>query len=83
MARARVHVAENLDNLLRKDWVNIIEQANLGKTDTCIAEMYLLDAVPQVDIGVEVGLERSTVSRRLNKYILPRIEKTARKMGII
>ena len=83
MARARVHVAENLDSLLRTDWVAVIEQANFSETDRIIARKYLIEFVPQVDIGVEVNMERGTISRRLSKYILPRIEKTARKMGKI
>lgn len=81
MAKARARVPENLDGMLRSDWESIIYQAALGKEDTQIAEMYLLDAIPQVEIGVAVGLTRSAVSRRLTK-ILDKIERTARKMNI-
>lgn len=81
MAKARVNVPASLEELLYDDWELVIKQANLGKEDTKIAEMYLLDAIPQVDIGVVVGLERSTVSRRL-LGIMDKVERTARKMGI-
>lgn len=81
MAKARARVPASLDGLLYADWEAVIKQANLGKEDTKIAEMYLLDATPQVDIGEEVGLERSTVSRRL-LGIMDKLERTARKMGI-
>lgn len=81
MAKARARVPASLEELLYADWELVIKQANLGKEDTKIAEMYLLDAIPQVDIGAVVGLERSTVSRRL-LGIMDKVERTARKMGI-
>ena len=52
MGKARAHVPEELSQLLRSDWERIILQANLGKEDTKIAEMYLLDAIPQIEIGL-------------------------------
>lgn len=81
MARARARVPESLSDLTRSDWERVIFQATLGQEDTKIATMYLLDAIPQIDIGIELGLERSTVSRRLPK-ILSKIERTARKINI-
>ena len=81
MARARARVPESLNGLLRADWEAVIFQANLGEENTKIAEMYLLDALPQVEIGEELGLERSTISRRLPK-ILDKVERAAHKMNI-
>jgi len=80
MAKARVRVPARLDQLLRSDWEMIISQANLGIEDTKIAEMYLLDAIPQIEIGEALNLTRSTVSRRMPR-ILDKVERTARKMG--
>lgn len=80
MGKARAHVPEELSQLLRSDWERIILQANLGKEDTKIAEMYLLDAIPQIEIGAELNLTRSTVSRRLLK-ILDKVERTASKIN--
>lgn len=82
MARARARLRESAADLLRSDWETVIDEAALGIEDTKIAKMYLLDAIPQVEIGVEVGLERSTVSKRLSK-ILPKVERTARKLNIM
>lgn len=81
MAKARAHVPESLSGLLRSDWEAVINEAALGKEDTKIAKMYLLDAIPQIDIGVEVNLSRSAISKRILK-ILDKIERTARKMNI-
>lgn len=81
MAQARVHVPASLDGLLRSDWEAVINEAALGEENTKIAKMYLLDAIPQIDIGVELNLSRSAVSKRMLK-ILSKIERTARKMNI-
>ncbi len=75
-------MSESLDNFTRSDWETVIREAALGVEDTRIAEMYLLDAVPQVEIGAELRIDRSTVSRRLVR-IINRIERTANKMDFI
>lgn len=81
MAKARVRVPESVEHLLRSDWEFVISQAALGLEDTQIARMYLLDAIPQVDIGAELNIDRSTVSKRISK-ILPKIERAARRLNI-
>ena len=81
MARARARVPKSLNGLLRADWEAVIKQANLGEENTVIAERYLLDAIPQVEIGAELNLDRSTISRRL-PGILDKVERAARKMNI-
>lgn len=86
MAKARARVPENLKSLLCSDWIEIIEQANLGKEDTVIAHRYLLDAIPQVDIAEELSdlfqksYDRSTISRRL-PGIIAKIERAGIKLG--
>jgi len=82
MARARARVPNALADMLYSDWIKVIEQANLGKQDTLIAQRYLLEAVPQIEIAAETGLTRSTISRRLPR-ILNRIERTATKLNIM
>lgn len=82
MGKARARVPGSLDGLLRSDWETAISQAALGKEDTKIAEMYLLDAIPQVEIGAELDLDRSTISKRLPK-IIDRVERTATKLNMI
>lgn len=81
MARARAHVPESLEDFTRSDWEMVIREAALGAENTRIAEMYLLDAIPQAEIGAELGLARSTVSRRL-PGIMDKVERAARKMNI-
>lgn len=82
MARARVRVSESLDRLLRSDWEIVISQAALGEEDTKIATRYLLDAIPQVEIGAEIGITRSAVAKRLPK-IIDKIERAATKLNMI
>lgn len=81
MAKARARSDISKADFTRSEWEMVIREAALGKENTRIAEMYLLDLIPQVEIGEEVGLARSTVSRRL-PGIMDKIERTARKMGI-
>ncbi len=75
-------MSESLDDFTRSDWESVIREAALGMEDTRIAELYLLDAVPQVEIGAELRIDRSTVSRRLVR-IIDRIERTANKMKLV
>ncbi len=81
MARARVHVPESLEDFTRSDWKAVIREAALGVEDTKIAEMYLLDGVAHIDIGAEIGLSRSAVSKRMIK-IIDRVERTSKKLGL-
>ena len=81
MARARVRLPLGLVDLLKSETEAAIEEANLGRDDTLIAKMYLIDQIPQIDIGIELDLDRSTISKRLPK-ILDKVEQTAHKMNI-
>lgn len=81
MQKARVRLPGGLDCLLRSEMEEVIRQANLGIEDTEIARRYLIDQVPQIDIAFEIGLERSTVSKRIPR-ILERAQKTAEKLFI-
>ena len=82
MAKARVRACISDTGLTRSEWEAAIQEAALGIEDTRIAELYLLDAVPQVDIGEELGLSRSAVSKRMPR-IIDRVERTARKLHMI
>lgn len=81
MYRARVRLPVELVGLLKRDLETAIDQANLGEKDTLIARRYLIDQVPQIDIAVEIGMERSTISRRLPR-ILGRVLWAAERMGM-
>lgn len=82
MARARVRAPISSACFTRSEWEKIIKEAALGVEDTKIAEMYLLDAIPQVEIGAEIGITRSAVSKRL-PGIVEKIERTAHKLHVI
>ena len=81
MARARCRLPSGLADLLKSETEAAIEEANLGRDDTLIAKMYLIDKIPQIDIGIELDLDRSTISKRLPN-ILDKVEHTAHKMNI-
>lgn len=80
MPKARIKLPAELDGLLRSTLEKIIQEANLGREDTIIATRYIIEQVPQIDIAVELGVERSTISQRL-KRIIPRLAATARKIA--
>lgn len=81
MARARCRLPLGLADLLKSEIEAAINEANLGRDDTLIAKMYLIDKIPQIDIGIELDLDRSTISKRLPN-ILGKVEHTAHKMNI-
>lgn len=62
---ARVRLPKGLQGLLRSELERAIYESALSREDTLIATRYILEKVPQMDIAVELGWERSTVSRRL------------------
>lgn len=80
MAFARYKEPQFIKSLLKNQREAIIEQASLGRENTEIAKLYLIDRVPQIDIAAELGCERSTISRRMPGIIV-QLEETARKMN--
>lgn len=77
-----MRVSGSFGDFTRSDWELVIREAALGVEDTRIAELYLLDAVPQIEIGAELRIDRSTVSRRLVR-IIDRIARTADRMKLV
>lgn len=57
-----------------------ILEANLGKIDTEIARLYLIDKIPMIDIATELDITRSTVSRRM-KGIIERVNAAAKRIA--
>lgn len=53
----------------RSEMEKLIDEARLGKTDRVIARMRLLDREYFEDIGAEVGYDRRTVARRMDRII--------------
>lgn len=79
-ARARVTLPDALDRLTTDELRALIRQAHLGREDERIATLYLLDIRPQVEIGAELNISRSAVSRRTSgivRRLSGRIAKSA------
>ena len=76
---ARVILPESLSGLLRSELERVISETALNRDDSLIAQRYLVEKVAQIDIAVELGWERATVSRHM-KYILPALDRVAHKL---
>ena len=63
--QARCKLPPELGGLMRRDMEAVIHQANLGREDEKIAQLYFVDKLPQVDVATELYLGRATVQRRL------------------
>lgn len=63
--QARYRMPPELGSLNRKDMESVIYQANLGRQDAQIAQLYFVDKLPQVDVATELLLGRATIQRRL------------------
>lgn len=81
MAAARVMLPACLDCLLKSEMEKVIDEANLGTTNTLVAKRYLIDQWPQIEIAAEMGWTRSTVSGRM-PGILKKVESAAKKLGM-
>lgn len=79
MTAARIKLPHSLELLLRDEMERAIEQANLGNFDTLVAKKYLIEQVPQIEIGDELGYDRSVITRRV-KRITRKVEQTARRL---
>ena len=77
--QARVKLPPELGGLTRKDMEAVIYQANLGRENSQIAQLYFVDKLPQVDIATELYLGRATVQRRLPD-IKEQLRRTSKKL---
>lgn len=76
---ARVTLPGCLSGLMRSELERTICESALSRDDALIAQRYLVEKVPQIDIAAELGWERATVSRRL-KSIMTVAERVAHKL---
>lgn len=53
----------------------LIALACLSRTDETIARMRLIDGFDYADIGAAVHMDRTGVSKRLRRTIVPRLEQ--------
>lgn len=77
--QARCKLPPELGDLMRRDMEAVIHQANLGREDEKIAQLYFVDKLPQVDVATELYLGRATVQRRLPE-IMRRMKDTSSKL---
>lgn len=77
--QARTKLPPELVSLTRKDMEAVIYQANLGRENAKIAQLYFVDKIPQVDVATELYLGRATVQRRL-PGIVERMRDTSSKL---
>lgn len=82
MARGRVRLPADLEQLVTSDWERVIGQAMLGTEDKRIVRLYVLERMPQIDVAAELNMDRSTISRRMDK-ILKEARRTAEKIGVM
>ena len=67
MTQARIRLDDYMSALPRTAWEKLIYDANLGDIDTEIATRYFINKQCQIDIGIALDADRSTISRRISK----------------
>lgn len=77
--QSRCKLPPELGGLTRKDMETVIYQANLGRENAKIAQLYFVDKLPQVDVATELYLGRATVQRRL-PGIVREMQRTSSKL---
>lgn len=82
MASARVNIPEDLSGLMHSEWERVIEETGYSREDAEIVRRYIVGKLPQIDVAVELCMERSTLSRRL-PGIYSRARQTAKKLKMI
>lgn len=76
MKRAEALRRLNMEQCTTAEIKIIISRSNLGKTDSKIAKLWLIDGLLLADIGAEMGFDRSTIGKRVHN-ILEKIEKVS------
>lgn len=82
MASARVKIPADLSGLLHSEWERVIEETGYSQEDAEIVRRYIVGKLPQIDVAVDLCMERSTLSRRL-PGIYSRARQTAQKLHMI
>ena len=81
MSSARVRLPDRLERLTTSEMEAVIREANLGVYDTGIANRYLIEQIPQIDIAAEYGCVRSTISTHVSRIVSKAI-RTAERLGM-
>lgn len=77
---ARVILPDSLSGLLRSELERVIRESALSEDDELIAQRYFVEKVAQIDIAAELEWDRVTISHHLKHYILPVVDRVARRL---
>lgn len=77
--QARYKLPPELDGLTRQGMEAVIYQANLGRENSQIAQLYFVDKLPQIDVATELYLGRATIQRRLPE-IVQQMQRVSNKL---
>ena len=67
------------EDLTADEFAALLRIAKLSADDKAIATQAIVWRMPLIDIGAEVYMDRSTVSRRLQKVIVPELERMMKR----
>lgn len=76
---ARAKLPPELADLLRSELETAIREAALHRDDELIARRYIVEKWAQMDIAVELGWDRSTVSHHL-AYIIEEVKRAEQRI---
>ena len=82
MASARVNIPEDLSGLLHSEWERVIEETGYSREDAESVRRDIVGKCAQMDVAVDLCMERGTLSRRL-PGIYTRARQTAQKLHMI
>lgn len=78
---ARAKLPPELADLLRSELETAIREAALHRDDELIARRYIVEKWAQMDIAVELGWDRSTVSHHL-AYIIEEVKRVVGRLNM-
>ena len=68
------------DDWTAEEFAELLRIAKLGPEDKEIATQCIVWHMDMIDVGIAHNMDRSTVSRRLDRVILPELERMMIKM---
>lgn len=68
------------EELTADEFAALLRIAKLSAEDKTIATQAIVWRMPLIEIGVESHMDRSTVSRRLQRVIVPELERMQRRL---
>lgn len=79
-AAARSHFNQ-FDDLTADEFAALLRIAKLSPEDKEIATQCIVWRMPLIDIGANVNMDRTTVSRRLQRVIIPELDRMLARMN--